>query len=92
MCTARLGLIALALAWPEVALAFENVRPGQSHRPRSMWAHWGLQGSITLAAGSYIAGQIGRKRNKLVPYRFRAADDSEAHERSPPVSPHLVVF
>ena len=33
MCTARLGLIAPALAWPEVALAFENVRPGQSHRP-----------------------------------------------------------
>jgi hypothetical protein len=31
---ARLGLKAPALAWPEAALAFSNVRPGQSRQPR----------------------------------------------------------
>jgi hypothetical protein len=31
LCLARLGLKALALAWPEAALAFSNPRPGQSH-------------------------------------------------------------
>ena len=29
---ARLGLKALALAWPEVALASSSTRPGQSHQ------------------------------------------------------------
>jgi len=28
---AWLGLKALALAWPQMALAFSNIRPGQSH-------------------------------------------------------------
>jgi hypothetical protein len=31
---AQLGLKATALAWPEAALAFLNLRPGQSHQPR----------------------------------------------------------
>jgi hypothetical protein len=31
---ARLGLKAAALAWLEAALAFWNLRPGQSHQPR----------------------------------------------------------
>ena len=31
---AWLGLKALALAWPEAALAFSNARPGQCHQPR----------------------------------------------------------
>ena len=31
---ARLGLKAPALAWPELALAFSNTRPGQSHQTR----------------------------------------------------------
>ena len=34
LCTARLGLKAPALAWPEVALAFKNTQPGQSRHPR----------------------------------------------------------
>jgi hypothetical protein len=39
MCLAWLGLKAMALAWPERALALENLRPGPNRRP---WLGFGL--------------------------------------------------
>jgi hypothetical protein len=50
---ARLGLKALALAWPEVALAFSNPRPSQSRQtgfgPGLAWLRpWLLYGNILI--------------------------------------------
>jgi hypothetical protein len=88
LCTARLGLKAAALAWPEPALASSNLRPGQSRHSRLGSGLAWPRPWLLYASEKYFIFVIKYTKKELGYYQKnipRARDTSES--RAPALIP-----